>query len=132
MGLREPLGGGALAARDEALRVSTAVRVILGPGGARAACLPVCLCAFAVTADEQAADPGFPPDMPYYFRHTSRLRHPLRTRALMRLRCCSMPFAACPTLLDCPAYVALCVDARFAPLLAAPLPPGARLRAVFF
>jgi hypothetical protein len=72
---------------------------------------------------------GFPEKMPFYFRHTSRLNRE-HAQALMRLRCCSDPFAACPSLkwsaaptcprcpgavpetvehvlLDCPAYAHL-------------------------
>jgi hypothetical protein len=85
--------------------------------------------------------------MPYYFRHTSRFERE-HVRALMRLRCCSDPFAASPTLhyggpddcgrctagppetaehalLDCPAYAPLRADARFASHFAQPLPAGA-------
>jgi hypothetical protein len=40
---------------------------------------------------------GFPEKMPFYFRHTSRFNRE-HTRSLMRLRCCSDPFAACPSL----------------------------------
>lgn len=92
--------------------------------------------------------------MPYYFRHTSRFREHQHVRALMRLRCCSDPFAASPTLhrggslecsrcragcpetaehalLDCPAYAPLRADARFASLFARPLPAGAARWAAF-
>ena len=89
--------------------------------------------------------------MPQYFRHTSRFRNHQHARALMRLRCCSPPFAASPTLhmggdtscphcpstaetaehalLDCPAYADLRSTARFSPLFANP-PAQARMRAL--
>jgi hypothetical protein len=91
--------------------------------------------------------------MPYYFRHTSRFRNHQHARALMRLRCCSPPFAASPTLhyntptvcthcdgrdldetaehalLDCPAYADLRAAPRFAPLFA-DLPAHDRMRAL--
>ena len=108
---------------------------------------------FKVGPAEREVEEGFPPEMPYYFRHTSRFNHHEHARALMRLRCCSTPFAACPTLhtgapvecrrcpaappetaehalLDCPAYADLRESARFAPLFENPLPPQARMRAV--
>jgi hypothetical protein len=95
-------------------------------------------------------EPGFPDAMPCYFRHTSRFEHQ-HARSLMRLRCCSDPFAASTTLhwggpndsglqcvppappkrprnslLDCPVSIAsLRADARFASLFAQPLPAGA-------
>ena len=111
---------------------------------------------FAPAPGDLAEEPGFPPEMPFYFRHTSRFNSHLHARALMRLRCCSTPFAACPTLhtgadprcrhcaaaagpesaehalLDCPAYAGLRSDPRFAPLFAGPAtaPPALRLRAL--
>jgi hypothetical protein len=45
-----------------------------------------------------AEEPGFPGEMPYYFRHTSRFRAHTHARALMRLRCCSTPLRGCPSL----------------------------------
>jgi hypothetical protein len=93
--------------------------------------------------------------MPHYFRHPSSFHAHKHARALMRLRCCSTPFAACPSrqgggpngfaacaacagghpetaehaLLDCPAYADLRSDPHFSPLFATPLAPPARLRA---
>jgi hypothetical protein len=119
----------------------------LGGGGARAEYATH----FAVPEGQGEAEPGFPPRMPHYFRHTSRFRNHQHARALMRLRCCSPPFAASPTLhyggdtscphcpstpetsehalLDCPAYAGLRADPRFSPLFAA-LPAQTRLRAL--
>ena len=108
--------------------------------------------AFAPIPADAHPERGFPPDMPHYFRHTSQYRAHEHARALMRLRCCSDPFAASPTLhcdastacvrcpaappetaehalLDCTAYARLRAQARFAPLFASPLPAGERLRA---
>ena len=53
---------------------------------------------FKVGPAEREVEEGFPPEMPYYFRHTSRFNDHKHARSLMRLRCCSTPFAACPTL----------------------------------
>ena len=108
--------------------------------------------AFAPTAADDSPEPGFPRRMPYYYRHTSLFRAHAHARALMRLRCCSDPFAASPTLhydaspgcmrcaaappetaehalLDCPSFSRLRAEPRFAALFASPLPPGERLRA---
>jgi hypothetical protein len=45
-----------------------------------------------------AEEPGFPWEMPYYFRHTGRFRAHTHARALTRLRCCSTPLKGCPSL----------------------------------
>ena len=143
-----PLGRRVLEAWDESFRAHTAAAAAARPAGARAQYLAT----FAVTDTEREAESGFPSDMPYYFRHTSHFHNTLHARALMRVRCCSTPFAACPTLhtgaaalcpvctlhtaettehalLDCPAYAPLRSDAQFAPLFTAPVPAQARLRA---
>jgi hypothetical protein len=145
-GYRERLGREPLEAWDAALasRVETArLR-----GGATAAYVDT----FAIPPGVGEAEPGFLPHMPYYFRHPSSFHAHEHARALMRLRCCSTPFAACPSrhgggpntcmactagppetaehaLLDCPAYAGLRSDPRFSPLFAAPPAPPARLRA---
>ena len=108
--------------------------------------------AFAPTRADAHSERGFPSSMAHYYRHTSHYRSHEHARALMRLRCCSDPFAASPTLhygtptacrrcpatppetaehalLDCPAYSHLRAQACFAPLFAAPPPTGARLHA---
>ena len=110
--------------------------------------------AFAPLPCDCEAEPGFPASMPYYFRHTARFHNHEHARALMRLRCCSTPFAACPTrhadrrqappvctkcnahveetaehaLLDCPHYAHLRADPRFAPLFQQTMPPLSRMR----
>ena len=146
-GMRVPLGARVLQAWDEAFRAHTAAAAAAHPAGVRAQYLAT----FAVTDAEREVESGFPSDMPYYFRHTSHFHNTLHASALMRVRCCSPPFAASPTLhtgaptqchvctlradetsehalLDCPAYADLRSDAQFAPLFAAPLPAQARLR----
>ena len=54
--------------------------------------------AFAPSPADARPEPGFPPGMPYYYRHASHFGAHTHVRALMRLRCCSDPFAASPTL----------------------------------
>ena len=98
--------------------------------------------------DEHMGD-GYPATMPYYFRHTARFQNQAHARALMRLRCCSAPYAACATshrgdsdctlcgtpetpehvLLDCPAHAELRSNPRYAPLFQAAAPPLSRWRA---
>ena len=53
--------------------------------------------AFAAFPADAQIEPGFPPGMPCYYRRASFKAH-THVRALMRLRCCSDPFAASPTL----------------------------------
>ena len=53
--------------------------------------------AFEARPGEWEPEKGFPEDMPYYFKHTARFHNHQHARALMRLRCCSAPFAACAT-----------------------------------
>jgi hypothetical protein len=110
------------------------------------------LSSFAVLPETSAVNPNpaNPPEMPYYFSHTSSF-HPNHARALMRTRCCSDPFAAsatlwgsatrpthCPpctntphmiehVLLDCPAYIH--IRANF-PSLFDHTPPLSRLRSL--
>ena len=87
--------------------------------------------------------------VPCYFRHTASFHSHTHVRALMRLRCCSAPFAACATshcvdtncpccgmpetpehvLLDCPAHNDLRSRPRFAPLFQAAAPPMSSFRA---
>jgi hypothetical protein len=145
-GLRQQLGGWELHAWDHAL-ANRAARAVQRGG----ACAEYEACFAAGDADE-VPEAGFPSRMPYYFRHTSRFRNHQHARALMRLRCCSPPFSASPTLhyntpthcphcdglgrdetaehalLDCPAYADLRAEPRFAPLFAN-LPALARMRA---
>jgi hypothetical protein len=87
----------------------------------------------------------FPEKMPFYFRHTSRFNRE-HARALMRVRCCSDPFAASPflkwsavptcppcpgavpetaehVLLDCPAYAHLRANPRHMCLFQLTHPP---------
>ena len=123
---------------------------------ARANALAAYRDSFALGPKELPCERGFPPQMPLYFRHTSAFRHHDHVRALMRVRCCSTPFAACPTLhtgaptvcrhcpaaaesaahvlLDCPAYAALRASAPFSSLFptapSAPAPAPARLHAL--
>ena len=144
--LRTKLRDPALAAWDEAYKADWAARAAV-PGKVAAA-----YAAFAPTAADDSPEPGFPRRMPYYYRHTSLFRAHAHARALMRLRCCSDPFAASPTLhydaspgcmrcaaappetaehalLDCRSFSRLRAEPRFAALFASPLPPGERLRA---
>ena len=140
--------GRAADAWDEALKAHVTGRAAASPAGAHATYLEC----FAATRAEHRDEPGFPPEMPEYFRHTTRFNSAQAARALMRLRCCSTPFAACPTLhsgvdpvctrcaagvpetaehalLDCPAYADLRDQPRYAPLFEAPLPQQRRMRA---
>ena len=103
--------------------------------------------AFAPTRADAHSKRGFPSSMAHFYRHTSQYRSREHARALMRLRCCLDPFAASPTLhygtltackrcpaappetaehslLDCPAYSHLRVQACFAPRLPCRRPPG--------
>jgi hypothetical protein len=119
-----------------------------------AGCTPELIArdSFVAGDADEVPEAGFPSRMPYYFRHTSRFRNQQHARALMRLRCCSRPFAAsgtlhyntpthCPhcdglgrdktaehALLDCPAYADLRAEPRFVPLFGN-LPALARMRA---
>lgn len=52
---------------------------------------------YALLPSNHFQENGFPDDMPYYFRHTSRFYNHQHARALMRVRCVSTPFAACPS-----------------------------------
>ena len=88
---------------------------------------------------------GYPSDMPLYVRHTSRFHNREHVRSLMRLRCGSLPLAACDVytadapfcthcepadtaspccetvehfLLQCPAYAGLRSQPRFTELFA--------------
>ena len=54
--------------------------------------------AFAPSPADARREPGFPPGMPYYYRHASHFGAHTHVRALMRLRCCWDLFAASPTL----------------------------------
>ena len=106
---------------------------------------------FALAGDEHVYEPAFPKTMSWPFRHTSRYRCLSHARAMVRLRCCSTPLAACPTnrsatlrvcprctlgvdqtaehmLLDCPSTAPARASAHFAPLFTPPLPPADRMR----
>lgn len=105
--------------------------------------------AFAPLAGAEPQESGFPDSMPYYFRHTARFKSHAHVRALMCLRCCSAPCAACTTsfrdetacrscgvpetpehvLLECPAHNDLRLKPRFAPLFQAAAPPLSTFRA---
>lgn len=145
-GLRVPVLSRAASAWDEAFRSHTQAAAAANPTGARAAYLS----SFADTPTDR--ERGFPPQMPYYFRHTSHFHRHTHAQALMRLRCCSTPFAACPSnhaqgpractrcdtqreetaehvLLDCPAYAALRSKPDFAPLFEVAMQAQARMRA---
>ena len=50
----------------------------------------------ALRAADHEQEDGFPPEMPFYIRHTS-LFNPEHARALMRVRCCSSANSACST-----------------------------------
>ena len=136
--LRRPLAHWPLAAWDGAVGQRFA--------SARANALAAYRDSFALGPKELPKERGFPPQMPTYFRHTSSFRHQDHVRALMRVRCCSTPFAACPTLhtgapsvcphcpsraaesaahalLDCPAYADLRASSPFSTLF--PTPPPA-------
>jgi len=89
--LRTKLSGWETLAWDAALQ-NRAAADAARPGSVGAA-----YAAFAPTPADGVREPGFPDAMPFYFRHTSRFEHE-HVRALMRLRCCSDPFAASPTL----------------------------------
>ena len=105
--------------------------------------------AFEPLAGAEPEESGFPDSMPCYFRHTARFNSHAHARALMRLRCCSAPCAACATsfregttcrscgvpetpehvLMDCPAHADLRAKPRFAPLFQAAAPPLSAFRA---
>lgn len=108
------------------------------------------LAAFALHAEPAAPEGEEGPErLPCYFRHTASFHSHTHVRALMRLRCCSAPFAACATsyrddincphcgvpetaahvLLDCPAHNDLRARPRFAPLFQAAAPPLSSFRA---
>ena len=110
---------------------------------------------FAQQPDQQVEEAGFPPAMPYYFRHTARFNNHNHARALMCVRCVSTPFAACPSsfkpdkacvycrinrahptpaetvehvVFDCPGYASLRSDVMFSSLFQHPSPPSERMR----
>ena len=140
-----------MAAWDATMKARAAAAAAARTGGAHTL-YETC---FAPVPADHVEEPGFPAEMPFYFRHTSLLTNHQHARSLMRLRCCSTPFAACPTLhtrapttctrcaaarpetaehalLDCPAYADLRTDERFAELFEEqrpPPPPESRLRA---
>jgi hypothetical protein len=87
--LRTKLSGYEALAWDAALQ-NRAAADAARPGSVGAA-----YAAFAPTPVDRVREPGFSDAMPYYFRHTSRFERE-HVRALMRLRCCSDPFAARP------------------------------------
>ena len=94
--LNQPTAHGPLAvghvedAWDVALAACIAAQRSQGAHSTYASC-------FKVGPAEREVEEGFPPGMPYYLRHTSRFNNHTHARSL-RLRCCSIPFAACPTL----------------------------------
>ena len=102
---------------------------------------------FALAGDEHVYEHAFPKTMSWPFRHTSRYRCLSHARAMVRLRCCSTPLAACPTnrsatlrvcprctlgvdqtaehmLLDCPSTAPARASAHFAPLFTPPAAGG--------
>lgn len=123
---------------------------------ASGAALAAYTSSYALLPSNHFQENGFPDDMPYYFRHTARFYNHQHARALMRVRCVSTPFAACPSsfehdrscrqcgrmdgtmpppdeaiehiIFDCPGYAAMRSDPRFACLFQGMPAPTGRLR----
>lgn len=139
--LRPVATDAALKAFDRALSTYTSDRAKRSP--VSAAVVGEYMQCYAIRPDDQVEEDGFPADMPYYFKHTSRFNTHAHARTLMRVRCVSYPLAACPTsftsdkrcthchnsgaapapqetiehvVFDCPGYAGIRDSARFAPL----------------